>query len=126
MSAQNLVRPDDLPKWLTKPFLQNILRNHFVNEAIVVHHFAAKLAVDEGENYSSILLRVCVQYETAANSKAEIKLIVKATLPKENEVGAFIGDFDCFNIEVKAYNEILPRIHALLRSIGDEALLAPK
>lgn len=126
MSDQTTGQIVDLPNWLTTDLLQNTLRDHFKNDAIVVQQFLTNQALAKGENFSSVLLRIRVKFTSGSNDLSEIKLIVKKKLPSDSELAGVIGDFDCFGIEINTYRNVLPKVHELLRSIGDDTLLAPK
>lgn len=116
-----------LPVWLTQDFLQQIVRNHRPSDGINVLGFTAKPAVGKGENYSSDLLRVRVQYSSGKNSEVEhMGLIVKTKLSAQFEAASVIEEMNSFGIEINAYQLVLPKVHELLRSIGDESVLAPK
>lgn len=83
----------------------------------------------KGENYGSDLLRVHVKISDCADESAqheEIALIVKNKLSEEMEAAALIDEMNCFGIEADAYQIVLPRVHKLLQSIGDDTRLAPK
>lgn len=117
--------PSLTPDWLTVDFLETILRELHQTKSVIVSDFDVQPAVGKGENYGSVLLRVRVKH--ALNGRnTETALIAKVKLTADFQAAAVIEEMNSFSIESDAYLVILPQVHALLRSIGDETVLAPK
>lgn len=123
--ADNTETSTPRPDWLTIEFLQNILREHHKNAGLSVRAFEVKPAVGKGENYGSVLLRVRVQH-TTNNGKTDTPLIIKMKLMDDFQAAAVIEEMNSFSIESDAYLVLLPKVYELLKSIGDETILAPK
>lgn len=61
------VPESQLPKWLNKVFLSKFLRKHYGDENLKIHSFQVTPASAKGENYTSLLFRVVVQYTVYGN-----------------------------------------------------------
>lgn len=107
--------------WINKNFFENILRKDVGNDNLTVTHFSIKAALGKGENYSSQMIRANVNYKYN-NKENTISLIIKAELIV-NEVSAESG---MFFKEIHIYENILPELHKLLLSIGDDTKLSAK
>lgn len=54
--------------YITKEYLEDVLRKDQCESSIRVKDFSVKLALGKGENYSSDILRVKVNYVTGSNN----------------------------------------------------------
>lgn len=104
--------------WINNGLFERILSQY--GETIKLHRFEAEPAFGNGENYSSCLIKVNVEY----SSKNAIKLkhfIIKATLGEK-----LIRSRDVFAKEICIYDEIVPRIQRELRYARIPTKLTPE
>lgn len=109
-----------IPDWLTTDFLQNLLQKHRSNNELMVQSFVSTPAVNKGENYSSDLIRVRVCFTSANCASDHCNLIIKLKLATGGDFSAVVEEMNSFNVEIDAYSNVLPKVHELLRSIGDD------
>lgn len=53
----------ELPNFVTKSFLEEILRKKYLNKQLIVEDFWAEWATKKGDNYASDMYRVHVTYK---------------------------------------------------------------
>lgn len=115
----------------TDRYFENLIRVDRSNSTVRVCSVQSRPAVAQGENFASQLLRVAVSYKTGGDNVANqsplsiVNFIVKAEL-QGSDFKDMIDDCGHFAKEIACYRTLLPAAHLLLRSIGDETLLAPK
>lgn len=71
---------ETMPKWLNKELLEKVLKNSERDESIRVIEMSSKAAASKGDNYTSEVLRVIVNFTRKKNSKESSEqrsLIVK-------------------------------------------------
>lgn len=119
-STTNAVDFQAFYPWITNEFFERILRRDQQDETIIVHGYTLKAALGKGENYLSQMLRTTVEYTKAnATVKSTIGLIIKAVLSDPN-MASLTTELDVFRKEIRIYQEVIPAVERLLRSIGDD------
>ncbi|XP_063709152.1 uncharacterized protein LOC134837696 [Culicoides brevitarsis] len=114
------------PKWLNEEFLVKVLKHHEKCDEIQVNELIISPGTAPGEHFASIMFKIDVSYEFKDTSKGHSKFILK-TLPVEEGVKMdFLKDSTAFPTEIYMYEEILPKMHALLREKGDDTVFAPE
>lgn len=111
-----------IPEWLTKTYLQEILRGKYSAD-LEVKSFTAEPPVAAGNNYASLILRVKAQCLIGKLEKEE-SLIVK-TVHFNEESAKKMEEYDVHAKEMKMYSSILPRVHKVLETIGDTEKISP-
>lgn len=115
------------PRWLTKDFVRKILVDNFENDSdIIVHDLFVQPAVGKGENFASCMLRVRVDYTLRSGRAKQVKLIVKTQLQGGSTNNASIEEINSFGLEIHAYEDVVSKVHELLRSIGDDTQLTAR
>lgn len=109
--------------WLTEALFERILQRENGNTKIRVQDFAVKSALGKGENYTSQMLRVRVNYNDRSETKTAA-FVVKA--PLTNGINDIVAELGLFRKEIENYEKVLPAAQELLRSIGDETVLSGK
>lgn len=116
--------------WLTSEFFTRILRREMKQPKLKVVHVDLEVALAPGENYGSQIIRAKLRYETGIKGNTEkehLSLIVKAKSPEVNADAPHVfADLKLFEKEITIYQNILPKVHALYRSIGDKTTIAPR
>lgn len=104
--------------WLNAALFKRILRQQ--GETIQVERFDAQLAFVNGENYSSSLIKVNVEYSNG-DAIQHMQFIIKATLGHK-----LVRSRDVFAKETCIYDEVISRFQAELNLANIPIKLAPK
>lgn len=112
------------PEWLTVDFLQDVLKEHFKEEQLTVSDLVVKSANvgDVAAGFASEMHRANFNL-LRGDLKSKFSVFVKDH-PK-GQTGAIALRSKLFKREILTYKEVLPRVQALLESIGDKTKLAP-
>ena len=99
-----------LPDHLTAELLENALRNVLSVNDVKVLDFKAQFATKGGDNYTSDIFRVHVDYQVQKNGTVnKISLIIKYMLVVDT-VTEILDDYKIFDKEGKAYSNLLPKL----------------
>lgn len=106
--------------WLDDELLKSILvaddegdANH---QSFVIHSAIVRDALAVGENFGSEMLRLTIVYgENAVAERRSRSVIVKALAAHQS----MADEMGLFCREITAYEHVIPRAEAKLRSIGD-------
>ncbi|XP_054267786.1 uncharacterized protein LOC128989770 [Macrosteles quadrilineatus] len=99
-----------IPSWLNESFLVSALQGDSHEHCVTVTDFSASPAVAAGNNYTSHLYRVVVEYKVGHADKTEKKsLIVKMPIQK-GVMHEMSQETDFFSKEPKMYNVLLPKM----------------
>lgn len=112
------------PEWLTVDFLQDVLKEHFKEEQLTVSDLVVKSANvgDVAAGFASEMHRASFNL-LRGDVKRKFSVFVKDH-PK-GQTGAIALRSKLFKREILTYKEVLPRVQALLESIGDKTKIAP-
>lgn len=111
-------------QWLDEPFFENILRRDRQNGSLRILAIDVKEALAKGENYFSQMLRVTAKFYDASSNELTESFIAKGMLI--SNVPGVIAEMKFFHKEIVNYEKVLPELEALLRSIGDNAVMSAK
>ncbi|BFF89757.1 uncharacterized protein DMAD_08436 [Drosophila madeirensis] len=113
------------PEWLTVEFLQDVLKEHFKEETLTVSELLVKSAQvgDTAAGFASEMHRATFNLQRGEAAKSKFSVIIKDH-PK-GQTGAVAQRSKLFKREILSYKEVLPRVQALLESIGDKSKIAP-
>ncbi|XP_058055650.1 uncharacterized protein LOC131207058 [Anopheles bellator] len=109
--------------WLDDGFLSGVLATTEAGFSRLVSYEVA-LATKKGDNYASDMYRVAVHYETGAGETVRRNLILKV-MPSGELQQQVMEENSIYPRETVIYREILPKVYALLRSIGDPTIISP-
>lgn len=109
--------------WLNESTFQILLRLDRKNERIHVKDLVIEEALARGENYASQMLRVTVKFHDGFVDVAE-PFIVKGMVI--HGVPSIVTELRLFQKEIVNYQQVLPAVQSLLRSIGDDTVLSAK
>lgn len=113
--------------WISNAFFERILRREHNDDTIVVKDYTLKAALGKGENYASQMIRARVNYSSVKDPSVDsISLIVKAAITNNAEMAALTSELGLFRKEIIAFQQIIPEVEKLLRSIGDYSRLSAK
>ena len=98
-----------LPKQLNDELLEKALKNVFADKTVKVIKFYTKLAVANGDNYTSDVFRILVDYRIENSAPKQISLIVKCMLEIQG-VSQLLNEYKMFVKEKEIYSNILPKV----------------
>uniref|UniRef100_A0A1L8EFZ7 Putative ecdysteroid kinase n=1 Tax=Haematobia irritans TaxID=7368 RepID=A0A1L8EFZ7_HAEIR len=124
-ASQNIVFDSNLPGWLKQISLTKALNETVGDVFSKLLGIRIENASKEGENYSSLLIRIIAEVEIKNGDAKCISFILKTT--QANEMMAQILDmFRIFPKEEELYYRIIPRFEQLYRDAGKNLKFAPK
>lgn len=109
-------------KWIIKNLFETILSRETQLPVSIVQ-FTVQPAIEVGENYSSQLIRVQIDYKLNEKKSDSIRksLIIKASLGEK-----LVRSRDVFAKEIEVFTKIIPAIERTFRNYGLIIHLAPK
>uniref|UniRef100_A0A182JZS2 CHK domain-containing protein n=1 Tax=Anopheles christyi TaxID=43041 RepID=A0A182JZS2_9DIPT len=111
------------PGWMNRSFFEKVLRHSERNSALTVEDFRILPGTKPGDHFASIIFRALVRHSGSAE---EVSLIVK-TLPAEEGLKKdILKDGYVFETETLMYTVIVPAMHRLLQSVGDQTVLGAR
>ncbi|XP_055544366.1 uncharacterized protein LOC129729654 [Wyeomyia smithii] len=110
--------------FITKEYLEGILQKEQCESVVSVKEFTVVPALGKGENYSSDILRVKINYVTGSNNHRTQTYIVKSSLATEG-MADLLEQYDVFHREIAVYRNVMPRVERMLATIGYRSKLAP-
>lgn len=113
-------------KFITESFFQEILQKQYSNDSIQVEKLKLEAALAKGENFSSDIIRVEVEFRLNDNAVKKSANYILKVGHSNDSTQELLDEFDVFHREIVAYRDILPAVDRLLLSVGDNTKLAPK
>lgn len=110
---------EDVPNWLTKDYLRNLLEIGDNNEFDVI---SIEYACKKGENFASKIYRVTLEFVESSGRKS---IIVKSRSMEDGFSGEFVKKFNIFPKEIEMY-EIIDKLENIYQSNGYQISFAPK
>ena len=98
-----------LPPHLTVDLLKNALKNALLVQNVEIINFEASLATQSGDNYTSDIYRVIVNYKIQNSEVKKIALIVKYMLKPLN-ISEEFEEYKLFEKEGFFYSNLLPKL----------------
>ncbi|TMW48481.1 hypothetical protein DOY81_006444 [Sarcophaga bullata] len=115
-----------IPVWLTKNYIEEVLKIHHKDVTLKVKKFSIKPAFGKGENFGGFLTKVKVLYNFKNDQQQEEKHFICKTSYEEDEFAKEkLKDYDIFNREMSIYEQVLPKLNDLLKEIDDTDRLFP-
>uniref|UniRef100_A0A6P4EV28 Uncharacterized protein LOC108045697 n=1 Tax=Drosophila rhopaloa TaxID=1041015 RepID=A0A6P4EV28_DRORH len=113
------------PTWLTRPYVEEKLRSYFKNDSLKLEKLDIKPALGNGENYSSVINRINVEYTTKNTmSKESTRFLAKTIFPDRDPAAEVLMDYGVYTREMDMYDLILPKLADLVRNeLGDSRKL---
>jgi len=78
-----------------------------------------------GENYGGVLTRARVHFALSSQEKHLQNLIVKTEIDDDELTQELMAPYDIYNREMTIYQEVLPKLKALLNETGDTERIFP-
>ena len=108
--------------WMDNDFFKRIVEK-IESDTVEVLNYDTSPGSNVGDHFASIMFRVKIDYTLEKLAK-NISLIIK-TFPVVEGYKKDMLDTQFFDTEIAMYSEILPEIHRILRSVGDNTVLGP-
>ncbi|KAH8359984.1 hypothetical protein KR093_009931 [Drosophila rubida] len=110
----------DAPEWLTENYLLDALRKFYGDQKLKITALDGCPALGRGENYGGVLTRVKAEF-TKQDGKSQMgHYIIKTSFESDEFSRKAMEPYDIFNREMSIYEQILPKLKALLLEINDE------
>lgn len=121
MACESLITS---PKWLSKSYFQTILqKNSPTHRPIHIIDLDIQPAIAAGNNFAGLLLRATLTASESETDEQQHSFVVK-TAVLDVETAKSLAPIH--RREMEFYARIMPRIQALLQSIGEVSLIAPR
>ncbi|CAG5101697.1 Protein of unknown function [Cotesia congregata] len=107
-----------VPAWLSAPFIEKALRRSENDDSICIVDCSIKPATNKGDNYTSDMHRVTVEYRHNQGAKAvteKISIIVKVAPTAEGIHKDLIAEAGLFGIEIKMMTTTLKEMQLILK-----------
>jgi len=117
--------PLSAPSWLTWDYVEEKLRSYFKNDSFKMENLDIRPALGNGENYSSVMTRINVEYTlNKSKVKESTRFLVKTTFADRGPAEEVLMDYGVYTREMDMYERILPRLADLVRNeLGDSRKL---
>lgn len=119
--------PTNTYPWITEDLLESIVRRDTLSKAII-KQFTVRPATETGENYSSQLLRVRIDYtidgegaETSGDQTLCKFYVIKASLGEK-----LVRSHDVFAKEIQIFTKIIPAFEQLFRNYDIDIRFGPR
>lgn len=109
----------DAPKWFTQNYMENCLRKHYKDVDIRITRLDVCPALGKGENYGGVLTRATVHFCTSRGAEKVGRYVLKTSYESDEFARKLMEPFDIFNREMTIYENVLPKLKALLAQAGD-------
>lgn len=111
------------PDWLTQRYLQNALQQFHRDSNLRIVALDGRPALGRGENYGGVLTRIKAEFISGDGNSQIGHYIIKTTYESNEFARKVMEPYDIFNREMSIYEQILPKLKALLLEIGDSEQL---
>ncbi|XP_017017599.1 uncharacterized protein [Drosophila kikkawai] len=107
-----------VPVWLTKDFVQEMLRVHFKEDSLRLDKLDIKPAIANGENYASVMTRITVEYTTKGSKgkRRSTSFLVKTTFAEKDPAAHVLINYGVYTREMDMYQRIIPKLTELVKS----------
>ncbi|XP_037817354.1 uncharacterized protein LOC119607484 [Lucilia sericata] len=111
---------NDTPEYLTKEYVERILKKYFQDITLKVLDMEIAPATAKGESFCSIMTRVKISYKIEREKVAKrVNFIVKSTYENNPYLSGVLRQYDVYNTEMQMYETVLPQLQQMLYEIGD-------
>lgn len=124
--SSNTISLESFP-WITPQFVDDLIRKSEGGDNWDVESFDIGNFENNGQNFSSIIIRLNVNIRERSNQSNLVKksFFVKMTIKSEDFANASKESL-LFEKEIEVYSKILPAVEELLESIGVPTQIGPK
>ncbi|XP_017052333.1 uncharacterized protein LOC108095675 isoform X2 [Drosophila ficusphila] len=107
------------PKWVNKELFHGLLQQNNNNFKAILE-FVPTSAINKGENYLTIVLRIQIEIQLKDDSTEEVSYILKIPLVPEDQENDF---HDMFKSELDMYDRLIPELEDIY---GKNTSISPK
>lgn len=114
--------------WLSKEFVLEVISKDtkLDKRDLFVKKYYTKPATKTGENFSSYMHRLYVNFTCPGNNEINKTFIVKVLLPKDSDVGIIHNDLQLFKKEVQMYDKNITIVNEMLGNYYPGFKLSPE
>ncbi|XP_058822379.1 uncharacterized protein LOC131683970 [Topomyia yanbarensis] len=113
------------PCWLNEGFFEKVLKQSENDAALTVAACKIIPGTRPGDHFASIIFRANVTYKSRGKA-SEVSLVIK-TIPEDDGLKRdLLKDGVIFETETIMYTTVVPEMHRLFRSVGDDTELGPR
>ncbi|KMZ05809.1 uncharacterized protein Dsimw501_GD21200 [Drosophila simulans] len=117
MSQESNRNTQVVPAWLTRDYVEQKLRSYFKNDTLRLVNLDIKLALGNGENYSSVITRIYMEYTTdKSKDKQSTRFLVKESFADAGPAAQVLLSYGVYNRELDLYERILPQMADVVRT----------
>uniref|UniRef100_A0A1L8DZE0 Putative ecdysteroid kinase n=1 Tax=Nyssomyia neivai TaxID=330878 RepID=A0A1L8DZE0_9DIPT len=114
---------EEVPRFLNSDYIDVIVKKIEKTDNVKVEKFEFKPVTKKGNHYSSVMIRIVVDYVVVESKNPKhLSFILKTTFDEkydDDESMKFVNEFDVHSREMEMYDTVLDEFHKLLRSIND-------
>lgn len=116
----------ELFPWITPAFVQKVIENAEPNKCIAVKSFGVSFAFKNGENFSSHMIALEVNFTTRSDGIAEQRDFLIKIAIQTDEIAMVNKECHNYETEIEMYTKILPAVENCFNSIGINDRIAPR
>ncbi|KAM7360750.1 uncharacterized protein ACRADG_007469 isoform 1-T2 [Cochliomyia hominivorax] len=127
-NQEEIVNPNEylnIPKWINEDYFRPILEKNIPHFKAITK-FTPIAATAPGENYTSVMVRVIIDFELKDGNTKQISYILKTFLDPNNEGAAFVAAMNLFPKEKQMYANYIPKFEKLYKDAGVNVKIGPK
>ncbi|XP_030240310.1 uncharacterized protein LOC108654367 isoform X2 [Drosophila navojoa] len=121
-STEKVEIDSNIPSWVSKDHFLELLKAE-LPDFKDIRDFRVKKATEAGDNYSSIMLSVDIDYQTVHGHTLCKSFMVKVPPAKNAEI---LDIMLTFKKEISMYTEVIPQLEELYKQCGQSVVFAPK
>ncbi|XP_062124982.1 uncharacterized protein LOC133838049 [Drosophila sulfurigaster albostrigata] len=114
----------EAPDWVSIDFFKTLLKTE-ITDYKDIQSFLVRKATEAGDNYSSIMLSVDIDYLKVSGGKSSISFMLK--VPPAGAASKTILDLMLtFKKEIAMYYDVIPQLEQLYQHAGEPVVFGPK
>ncbi|KAH8311717.1 hypothetical protein KR044_007663 [Drosophila immigrans] len=112
------------PVWLTRDYVEQKLRLHLKDATLKLNELQIHPATANGENYSSVMTRINIEYTDKTVNNKKDTYLVKTTFADQDPTAYMLEPYGIYVREMDMYEEVLPKMAEILQQgLGDHKQL---
>lgn len=112
--------------WINNEFLEQVIRRYEKDPEAIVHNFKVTPGSKPGENFSTVIFRIKIQFSSKFQKNQEISVILKTVAEKDGYKKDLMESNRSFETEIEMYENVLPEVRNLWNVAGDNSILFPR
>ncbi|KAH8414015.1 hypothetical protein KR222_001939, partial [Zaprionus bogoriensis] len=120
MSEQTIQEFHAAPAWLTRDYVERKMRKYLKDDKLQLGQLHIKPATANGENFSSVMTRINLDYKDRNLVHQKATFLVKTTFADKDPTAYILEPYGIYVREMNMYEEVLPKLANILRDeLGD-------